>query len=49
MIRADDKRRARIATIRAILSGIDYDKRDDELVCPPDPKIAGGPEIWADG
>lgn len=49
VIRADDKRRARIATIRAILSGIDYDGRDDELVCPPDPKIAGGPEIWADG
>jgi polyphosphate kinase 2 len=49
VIRADDKRRARIATIRAILAGIDYDGRDDELVRPPDPKIAGGPEIWTDG
>ena len=49
VIRADDKRRARIATIRAILSGIDYAGRDVALVCPPDPKIAGGPEIWADG
>ena len=49
VIRADDKRRARIATIRAILAGIDYEGRDAELVCPPDPKIAGGPEIWADG
>ena len=49
VIRADDKRRARIATIRAILSGIDYEGRNEALVCPPDPKIAGGPEIWADG
>lgn len=49
IVRADDKRRARVATIRAILSGIDYEGRNEELVCPPDPRIAGGPEIWADG
>ena len=49
VVRADDKRRARIATIRAILAGIDYEGRNAALVCPPDPRIAGGPEIWADG
>ena len=46
VIRADDKRRARIAVIRAILGSVPYEGRDAELVIPPDPKIAGGPEIW---
>ena len=46
VIRADDKRRARIAVIRAILGSVRYEGRDAELVIPPDPKIAGGPEIW---
>ena len=48
VIRADDKRRARIAVIRTVLAGIDYDGRDAGLVIPPDPRIAGGPEIWPD-
>ena len=48
VVRADDKRRARIAVIRTVLAGIDYDGRDAGLVIPPDPKIAGGPEIWPD-
>ena len=46
VVRSDDKRRARIATIRVVLGSIPYDERDAELVIPPDPKIAGGPEIW---
>ena len=46
VIRSDDKKRARLAAIRAILGSIPYDGRDEEVVCPPDPKIAGGPEIW---
>ena len=46
VIRADDKRRARIAVIRTILGTIPYEGRNTELVTPPDPKIAGGPEIW---
>ncbi len=45
VVRSDDKRRARIAVIRTILAGIDYDGCDVDLVIPPDPKIAGGPEI----
>jgi len=48
VIRADDKRRARLAVIRAILSGMDYPGKDDELVGKPDPMICGGPEMWAD-
>lgn len=46
VVRADDKRRARIAVIRTILGTIPYAGRDEELVIPPDPRIAGGPEIW---
>ena len=46
VVRSDDKRRARIATIRVVLGSIPNDERDADLVIPPDPKIAGGPEIW---
>ena len=48
VVRSDDKRRARLSVIRAILSAIPYDARDDDLVGVPDPKIVGGPEIWVD-
>ncbi|AXX97935.1 polyphosphate kinase 2 [Profundibacter amoris] len=48
VIRSDDKRRARIAVIRAVLSGIDYDGKDETIACPPDDKICGGPEMWVD-
>jgi polyphosphate kinase 2 len=48
VIRADDKRRARIAAIRAVLAPVDYDGKDDKIACTPDDKICGGPEIWAD-
>ncbi len=46
VIRADDKRRARIAAIRAVLSRLDYAGKDASVAAPPDPRIAGGPEIW---
>ncbi|MBF9029726.1 polyphosphate kinase 2 [Rhodobacterales bacterium HKCCE3408] len=48
VIRADDKRRARIAVIRAILSGQDYAGKDEDVVGTPDPDICGGPELWTD-
>ncbi len=48
VIRADDKRRARIAVIRKILSGLDYDAKNHDLVGDPDPRICGGPEMWTD-
>ncbi|MEO0990572.1 MAG: polyphosphate kinase 2 [Pseudomonadota bacterium] len=46
VIRSDDKRRARIAAIRALLSEIDYAGKDPDVATAPDPKICGGPEIW---
>ncbi|MFO7919868.1 MAG: polyphosphate kinase 2 [Nioella sp.] len=48
VIRSDDKRRARIAVIRAILSGLDYAQKDKDVVIRPDPAICGGPEMWTD-
>lgn len=48
VIRSDDKRRARLAVIRAILAGLDYPGKDAEIVGAPDPAICGGPEMWGD-
>lgn len=46
VIRSDDKRRARLAVVRAILQGLDYDGKNEALVGQPDPAITGGPEMW---
>ncbi|WP_170339455.1 polyphosphate kinase 2 [Ruegeria arenilitoris] len=46
IIRSDDKKRARLAAIRAVLSNVDYDEKDVEAVGELDPMICGGPEIW---
>ncbi|NKX46198.1 polyphosphate kinase 2 [Roseicyclus persicicus] len=48
VIRSDDKRRARLAVIRAILCDVDYDGKDLAVVGRPDPAICGGPEMWTD-
>ncbi len=48
VIRADDKRRARLAVIRAILAPLSYDGKDEKIVGRPDPRICGGPEMWSD-
>ena len=48
VVRAEDKRRARLAVIHSVLASIDYAGRDDDLVKPADPKITGGPEMWVD-
>ncbi|QIE42556.1 polyphosphate kinase 2 [Meridianimarinicoccus aquatilis] len=48
IIKSDDKRRARIAAIRAVLSAIPYEGRNDKIVQTPDPAICGGPDIWDD-
>jgi polyphosphate kinase 2 len=48
IIRSDDKRRARLAGIRAILAPVDYDGKNDDVVGHPDPSICGGPEMWSD-
>jgi polyphosphate kinase 2 len=44
VVRSDDKYRARLAVIRAILSRVDYAGKGD--VGLPDPAICGGPDIW---
>ncbi len=44
VIRADCKRRARLAAFRHVLSAIDYDRKDAGIVGAPDPKICGGPD-----
>ncbi len=46
VVRTDDKRRARINAIRAVLCQFDYAGRDDAALGTVDPKIAGGPGIW---
>jgi polyphosphate kinase 2 len=46
VVRADDKYRARLAAIRAVLGPLDYAGKDHELVDSNDPQICGGPELW---
>ena len=45
MIRSDDKRRARIAAIQAILNAVNYAGKDEKYIGKIDDKIAGGPEM----
>lgn len=49
VIRADDKYRARLAAIRAVLGALDYADKDQALVDDTDPKICGGPDLWRPG
>jgi polyphosphate kinase len=46
VIRSDDKYRARLMAIRAILDRLDYTAKDSSVVGRLDSKICGGPEIW---
>ncbi|MCK8462273.1 polyphosphate kinase 2 [Aliiroseovarius sp. S1339] len=46
VVRSDDKKRARLAAIRAVLQGIDYAGKDGNIAHAPDSKICGGPDIW---
>jgi len=46
VIRSDDKRRARVAAIRAVLSRIEYASKDTKIACAPDDLICGGPDLW---
>ena len=48
VIRSNDKRRARLAAMRLVLSALDYENKDEDVAGLPDPKIAGsGPEFFA--
>ncbi|ETX16453.1 UDP-galactose-lipid carrier transferase [Roseivivax halodurans JCM 10272] len=46
VIRADDKRRARLEAIRSVLADLPYDNRNDAALGLVDGQIAGGPDIW---
>lgn len=46
VVRSDDKRRARINTIRSVLTPLEYDRKDAKAIGQVDPKIAGGIDIW---
>jgi polyphosphate kinase 2 len=46
VIRSDDKRRARLAAIRQVLSCLAYTYKDEGAVGAPDRFIAAGPELW---
>lgn len=46
VVRSDDKRRARVNAIRAVLSQIDYDRKEPAAVGMVDTRIAGGPGLW---
>ena len=46
VIRADDKRRARLAVIRSVLGPLPYSGKNEALVGAPDPEIAAGPALW---
>ena len=46
VVRSDDKKRARLAVIRKILSRFKYDLKNEEIVNANDPQISGGPDIW---
>lgn len=46
IIRSDDKRRARIAALRKVLSALDYTRKDARAIGKTDDLICGGPEIW---
>lgn len=44
IVRSDDKKRARLAAIRAVLADVEYAGKTDAGV--PDPRISGGPDVW---
>ncbi len=46
VVRSDDKRRARIAAIRAVLSRVDYAGKIEAVAQGPDENICGSPAIW---
>jgi polyphosphate kinase 2 len=45
IVAANDKKRAHLSVIRAILSAVDYRGKDKAIVGMPDPAILGGPKL----
>ncbi|GFE50153.1 polyphosphate kinase 2 [Roseobacter cerasinus] len=46
ILRSDDKRRARLNAIRAVLHGLDYDRKDEKAIGPVDASVCGGLDVW---
>ena len=46
IIKTDDKRRARLNAIRAVLEHVDYKGKDKSSIGARDPLICGGPDLW---
>lgn len=46
VVRSDDKRRARLAVIRHVLNGLDYDRKTVASLGQADALICGGPDLW---
>lgn len=46
IIRSDDKRRARLNAIRAVLSGLEYTGKNAKALGTIDPLVCGDPGIW---
>lgn len=46
LIRAGDKRRARVNAVRAVLTQLDYARKDPAALGEVDPLIVGGPDLW---
>jgi polyphosphate kinase 2 len=46
IIRADDKRRARVNALRTVLTNLDYAGKDQAAIGAVDPKVTGGPALW---
>ena len=46
VLRSDDKRRARLNTIRTVLHRFEYPRKDRDAIGSIDSAICGGPEIW---
>ena len=45
VIRADDKKRARLACIKTVLQNVEFEGKSNAST-PPDDRIAGGPDTW---
>jgi hypothetical protein len=41
IVKSNDKKRGRLGAIRHVLTSVDYDDKDTEVVGEPDPKIVG--------
>lgn len=46
IVKSDDKKRARLAAIRHVLTALDYAGKDTSVIGTCDSSICGGPDLW---